>query len=643
MSFINNLKIGAKILVLVVMVATIGLIGAAYSGSRMVVIDSDYSSLLEKDVAAQIAAAKADRSVAMAGYHAFQTIAAPPLSVEAQKGRQEYQEYKQRAVTRLDEAMAAAPAYANDLRGFQTSASRLFVTMDAAVGQSDRAEATRQMAALRDPVTSLSNAMRDWNDAQTDRIRDRSTALTDQTRSTAITTVAALVFAILAGGASAMLVSRFGITAPLNELASVMRTLASGDLSVSVNGQSRRDEVGQMAKSVQAFKEEGQRAVALDREAATQRAAAAQERAEAENLRSANAQEQALVVTALGEGLSRLSAGDLMYQIRTNFPPAYEKLKADFNGAMTQLEDAISIVVRNVSGIRSGAGEISQAADDLSRRTEQQAASLEETAAALDQITATVNKTASGARQASDVVQAARGDAEKSGVVVRDAVSAMTAIEQSSSQINQIIGVIDEIAFQTNLLALNAGVEAARAGDAGRGFAVVASEVRALAQRSAEAAKEIKTLISASTGQVGAGVKLVGETGEALQRIVDRVAEIDSLVTEIAASAQEQAVGLAQVNTAVNQMDQVTQQNAAMVEQSTAASHSLAQEAEVLRASVSQFQTAEGGRQPAAATQPNAKPTSAKSVVNLRTTGRGGAALKVNAAPQLVDDSWEAF
>src|SRR5690606_18841880 len=255
-----------------------------------------------------------------------------------------------------------------------------------------------------------------------------------------------------------------------------------------------------------------------------------------------------------------------------------------------QLQDAMSVVVTNVSAIRSGSGEISQAADDLSRRTEQQAASLEETAAALDQITATVNRTAAGARQASDTVQAAKGDAETSGNVVRDAVSAMGAIEKSAQEITQIIGVIDEIAFQTNLLALNAGVEAARAGDAGRGFAVVASEVRALAQRSAEAAKEIKVLISASTSQVNSGVSLVGQTGEALQRIVSRVAEIDGLVSEIAASAQEQATGLQQVNTAVNQMDQVTQQNAAMVEQSTAASHSLAQEAEALAGSVARFQ-----------------------------------------------------
>ncbi|RZJ27245.1 MAG: globin-coupled sensor protein, partial [Brevundimonas sp.] len=293
------------------------------------------------------------------------------------------------------------------------------------------------------------------------------------------------------------------------------------------------------------------------------------ERDRSEAARAEAEARQTHVVAVVGQALTGLSRGDLTSAVEEEFPEAYRPLKDDFNTAVRQLNRAMAAVADNAGAIRTGSDEISHAADDLSRRTEQQAASLEETAAALDQITATVNRTASGARQASDVVQGARGDAETSGQVVREAVGAMDAIEKSSQEISQIIGVIDEIAFQTNLLALNAGVEAARAGDAGRGFAVVASEVRALAQRSADAAKEIKTLISASSTQVASGVSLVGQTGEALQRIVGRVAEIDSLVAEIAASAQEQAVGLREVNTAINQMDQVTQQNAAMVEQTT--------------------------------------------------------------------------
>ncbi|VXB81004.1 Chemoreceptor McpA [Brevundimonas sp. G8] len=453
--------------------------------------------------------------------------------------------------------------------------------------------------------------------------------------------IAALVIALAAG-----FVATRAITRPIFTMIGYMQKLMAGDTSIQIVGADRKDEFGKMGQAIVAFRDAAIDKVRVEKEALAQRSMSEQERAANEADKARAAAEDKVALDALADGLSAMANGDLTHRFTVEVAPRSESLKSDFNAAIAQLQQAVSVVVANISGIRSGAGEISQAADDLSRRTEQQAASLEETAAALDEITATVNKTASGARQASDVVQAARGDAEKSGVVVRDAVSAMQAIEGSSNQINQIIGVIDEIAFQTNLLALNAGVEAARAGDAGRGFAVVASEVRALAQRSAEAAKEIKTLISASTGQVGAGVKLVGETGEALQRIVDRVAEIDSLVTEIAASAQEQAVGLAQVNTAVNQMDQVTQQNAAMVEQSTAASHSLAQEAESLQASVAQFRVGSNHQAASPATArthsaPPARKPANHMVAALKTIGRGGAALKPQAAA--VEDGWEEF
>ena len=429
-----------------------------------------------------------------------------------------------------------------------------------------------------------------------------------------------------------------GINGPIMNMIAYMRRLIGGDTAFDVPCVARKDEFGEMGRAVVAFRDAAIEKVRIEREAEEHRAAVERERAAAEAEKARAAEEDRVAITALAEGLSAMADGDLTYRMTVDVAPKAEQLKADFNAAIGQLQQAVSVVVANVAAIRSGSGEISQAADDLSRRTEQQAASLEETAAALDQITATVNRTAAGARQASQVVQAARGDAENSGAVVRDAVAAMGAIEQSAQQISQIIGVIDEIAFQTNLLALNAGVEAARAGDAGRGFAVVASEVRALAQRSAEAAREIKTLISASTAQVGSGVHLVGETGQALERIVGRVAEIDGLVGEIAASAQEQATGLQQVNTAVNQMDQVTQQNAAMVEESTAASHSLAHEAETLAASVARFRIGDATAAPAPAPKAAARPVAAP-VAQLKTVGHGGAAPK----PVAVDDGWEEF
>jgi methyl-accepting chemotaxis protein len=300
--------------------------------------------------------------------------------------------------------------------------------------------------------------------------------------------------------------------------------------------------------------------------------------------------QRADMVDALAESLSRLAKGDLSVRLVERFAESYEQLRADFNQAAGKLSDALVVIDDRVAGVRRGSDQIADAASHLSRRTEQQAASLQETASAMDSITATVGHTADGARRAAKVVAQAREDARRSGEVVDEAVEAMGAIETSATQISRIIGVIDEIAFQTNLLALNAGVEAARAGDAGRGFAVVAQEVRGLAQRSAEAAKEIKALITTSTSQVGTGVDLVGRTGQALERIVVQIAEIDGLVSEIAASAQNQAQGLSQINTAVNQMDQVLQQNAAMVEETAAATQTLNDDAGDLAGLVGQFQ-----------------------------------------------------
>jgi methyl-accepting chemotaxis protein len=300
-------------------------------------------------------------------------------------------------------------------------------------------------------------------------------------------------------------------------------------------------------------------------------------------------EQQDTVVEGLRVGLKRLAEGDLTSQILDPFSEDYESLRNDFNIAMTKLLDAMRSVVENADMIRGEASEISNAADDLSRRTEKQAATLEETATALDELTSSVSSAADGANQASQMVETAKANAEASGEVVQEAVEAMSEIESSSNQISKITSVIDDIAFQTNLLALNAGVEAARAGEAGRGFAVVASEVRALAQRSSEAAREINDLISKSGSLVKRGVGLVGETGDALKGIVKSVTEIAINVNEIAESSREQSSGLAEINAAVNQLDQVTQQNAAMFEETTAASHALTREAENLTVTTSRF------------------------------------------------------
>ena len=382
------------------------------------------------------------------------------------------------------------------------------------------------------------------------------------------------------------------VSNPLQAMTNAMRGLADGDNAVAIPALGQRDELGQMAGAVSVFKEAAIAKIKADADLIEAKTRAERERLAASE--AAIAEQQALVVQSFGTGLSKLAEGDLTYRVRDDLPEQYERLRGDFNDAMGKLQETMRGIVGNANSIRSGSFEITRASDDMAKRTEQQAAGLEETAAALEEITATVKRTAEGAQQARQVVGAAKTDAEKGGEVVSKAIAAMGQIEQSAQQITQIIGVIDEIAFQTNLLALNAGVEAARAGDAGRGFAVVAQEVRALAQRSAEAAKEIKSLITASTEQVSSGVSLVDQTGQALERIVDQVARINGVVGEIAASAKEQATGLEEVNVAVIQMDQVTQQNAAMVEESTAASHSLAREADTLSRMMEQFRVDAG-------------------------------------------------
>ena len=403
-----------------------------------------------------------------------------------------------------------------------------------------------------------------------------------------------------------------------------MEALASGDLHSPVHHTNHHDCVGRMTKAMAKFRDN------------------------ADQVRTLQAtQEQ--IVTALSGGLKRLAANQLDCQITGAFPENYDELRRDFNAAVQSLAEAIGQVRGSARGVLTGATEIRTASDDLASRNEQQAATLEETTAAMNQVTQGVRESAKSAAEVQKSITEAHHEATEGGAVVTRAIDAMAAIERSAQEINQIIGVIDGIAFQTNLLALNAGVEAARAGDAGKGFAVVANEVRALAQRSADAAKDIKALITTSTEQVSGGVGLVRETGDLLGKIVARVGDITGLIDEIAANANVQAGSLEVVNNAVNEMDRVTQQNAAMVEQSTAASRSLADEARELSAVVGRFKTGHGDsygdavpfqraparRAPAAAAASAHAPASARPSAPTR----GNLALK----PAPVEDDWSEF
>jgi len=348
-------------------------------------------------------------------------------------------------------------------------------------------------------------------------------------------------------------------------------------------------------------------------------------------------------VNTIGAALTKLAQGDLSFSIDEPFAPDFEELRRTMNDALSQMRNTLSAVAHSTDQIDMGTREISQSAEDLSRRTEQQAASLEETAAALDEITVNVNNASRRADDARQAAITASNNATRSGHVVADAVAAMSRIESSSNQISNIIGVIDEIAFQTNLLALNAGVEAARAGEAGKGFAVVAQEVRELAQRSAQAAKEIKGLIRNSSEEVSTGVKLVSETGESLRTIHENITSVNQHMEAIASSAKEQAVGLSEVNSAVNQMDQVTQQNAAMVEETNAAGATLAQETARLRGLIEGFQlgsrSASKSQKQVALATPNDRPVAspARRMVTKIAGAVGG------QARQAVEPGWDEF
>ena len=383
-----------------------------------------------------------------------------------------------------------------------------------------------------------------------------------------------------------------GLARPIKALTAAMGELASGNLTLTVPGLARRDEVGAMAKAVEHFRRAGLEKVRLEEQAAAQRAASerAWQQAADEDARIAREREQA--VGAMAHALSRLAGNDLRYRIRDEVPAGYERLRDDFNLASANLAAALDKVSDSATGIAAGTKSIASAADDLSRRTEVQAASVEETSAALTEISKAIAVTAAGTREAQAVATQARKETERTGEIVTSTVEAIGGIARSSKQVSQIIGVIDEIAFQTNLLALNAGVEAARAGEAGRGFAVVASEVRALAQRSADAAKEIKTLITSSGADVDNGVRTVTAAQEALSKIAGYVSTIEQVITRIAGQSGSQADTLREVNEAIGQLNQATQENAAMVEEATAACNTLDGETRALETLMAEFETA---------------------------------------------------
>ncbi|AEG51854.1 HAMP domain-containing protein [Sinorhizobium meliloti WSM1022] len=491
--------------------------------------------------------------------------------------------------------------------------------------------------------------------------------LADYKRSIVLIVLATAALGMLAGIGAAFYIATNHLSRPILDLTGKMKLLAGGDLSVDVPFAGRKDEIGDMAAAVEVFKQNSlavrelnaqeeilrEKSADLQSSIATVVAAAAagdftrriSKDYDNDDLNRFAASVNELVNsvdTGIAETrrvIASLATGDLTQSMKGQFQGAFAELQTNVNDTLQTLQKTLREVRMTTDSINGNSTELRSAADDLSKRTEQQAAALEETSAALDEITAAVRNSTERAQEATVMVTEAKDSAAESASVVRNAIDAMGRIEQASSEIGQITNVIDEIAFQTNLLALNAGVEAARAGDAGKGFAVVAQEVRELAQRAASAAKDIKSLISKSGGEVATGVKLVQATGAALGQIETRVLKINDHIHSIATAAREQSTGLGEVSTAVNQMDQVTQRNAAMVEEANAATHKLSAEADNLANLIAYFKVEREAVRTVApardASRPVASPARRMMGTVARAFGNGSAAV--------ARDDWEEF
>ncbi|MGQ2953831.1 MAG: methyl-accepting chemotaxis protein [Agrobacterium sp.] len=647
MSFLKNTKIKTKVVFVISLMSLMSLSGISYVSLQYKNTDRVYSDFIANEALAAVLNARTSGNLNALGMQMLRASLNDPASSDFESAVKTFRADRKQLEERQNKIMELVPARTDAARDILKGVVEVeeIGNQVIALMQAGKTAEAQQMAlnVLRkigevSPKISAGNEqlIQVMNDG-----RQQLTASTDTTIWTGLIGIALVSLALIALG---LFVSSRGITTPIARLRERMGSLAAGDTASEIDGMDRKDEVGQMAAAVQAFRENAIERVRLENETEANRSTSEKDRIEREKQKAKEAADVQFAVDNLATALSKIAEGDVTYRIVQPFVAGLDGIRGDFNRAAEQLQSTLTQVAQNARGIDAGANEIRSAADDLARRTEQQAAAVEETAAALEEITITVKDSTKRAQEAGHLVGRAKVGAEKSGEVVQKAVAAMEQIATSANQISNIIGVIDEIAFQTNLLALNAGVEAARAGDAGKGFAVVAQEVRELAQRSAGAAKEIKNLITTSNSQVEQGVQLVGETGRALELIVTEVQDINRHVAAIAESAQEQSSGLQQINTAVNQMDQDTQKNAAMVEESTAASHGLAREASSLNGLIAQFKLSEGGYSEASAPVRTVSSSDRPAASPARALGgRIRAAFSGNAALNTSADSWEEF
>ncbi|MBB4010015.1 methyl-accepting chemotaxis protein [Allorhizobium taibaishanense] len=652
----RNIPIIGKFLLIMALFGVFAVSVAGYAAYQIKATDTSYSNLIDQETKAALYASRANRAL-QGSRAALGDLLMARNDQSNDVALKEFTTQHDNFIKYMDTAIAALPSYAEARTMKEQGVTLLEKTCVQTIELAKKsitpdeiaASQTVYLADCQPSFTALSAKFSQMINASSDAANKGSDNLSDNSNYTAVLTLVGVIGGLLVVLLIGFFTIRSSLVQPIKEIAGTMEILAGGNFDAPVDGADRRDEVGTMAKAVMIFKENGLRAKALEQEAAKTRDLSEAERervAEADRKRNT---EMAQATSGLAKGLQHMANGDLTFHLQEPFSGEFEGLRADFNATVSKLRDTLGSVSHATSSIDGGSRELSTSANDLSKRTEQQAAALEQTAAALNEITTNVSNSAKRTEEARSVAMEANRSAQQSGDVVANAVNAMQRIEDSSSKISNIIGVIDEIAFQTNLLALNAGVEAARAGEAGKGFAVVAQEVRELAQRSAQAAKEIKDLIRNSADEVENGVKLVSATGEVLKVIEGHVVAINGQLDAIATSAREQSVGLAEVNTAINQMDQVTQQNAAMVEEATAASSSLAGEAEKLRQLIGQFQLGNTGM---AGTSSQARPAYAspapaqsgqRAVASpaRKMVGQVAKALGLNSAAKT--DNWEEF
>lgn len=647
MRFLQNAKIITKVLAPLIMLSAITVASILYLCSNYLAADARYSNFIGSDTKATIELARANTSLHTAAYVAYKILVYDAGSDEMPGLISSYQESVRFGRERLGKAIELLPSSSAELVGFSDAAEVIFKKLDEAVVLGSRSEKEKSRTLLDqqdEEIIKLRAALVAWVDAANKNIDVQNQALSHDAKFQVRLSIAVLGAVLLAAIAASLFVTIYGITRPVNDLRLRMLGLADGETEVPTSGLGRKDEVGQMASAVEVFRGNAVERIRLEQEAISARSLSENERVERENQKAQDAATIQGAVDALATGLERLSNGDLAYRLKQPFGLKLDGLRVNFNDSMEKLQQTLKRVEESTRSIDSGAQEMRSSADDLARRTEQQAASVEETAAALEEITTAVKDSARRAEEAGRLVARTREGVTRSGIVMQDAIEAMQLIEKSSGEISNIIGVIDEIAFQTNLLALNAGVEAARAGDAGKGFAVVAQEVRELAQRSAAAAKDIKQLIGASTQQVESGVEKVRETGAALGVIATEIQEINHNVSAIVEAAREQSLGLSEINTAVNSMDQGTQQNAAMVEQTTAATHSLSGDVSALTQLLAQFTLSDPGtgsvKALTAAAQVSSKASPSRALARRVANAFSG---RVSPAAAAHSDNWEEF